>query len=99
MLKNAKRGKLIDVLKNIYNDIINDVITLTNFNISIITPIEKKDTGNKHPEDFRPISVSNTFSNIYEMLLLSKMEHLFKFNSKQFVYKTNTSCKHPGSIF
>jgi hypothetical protein len=72
---------------------INEGIILNNFNVSIITPIEKKDTGYKHSENFRPISVSYTFSNIFE-ILLDKMEHLFKFSNKQFGYKSNTSCKH-----
>ena len=98
MLKNAKSNKLLRVLKNMYADMINEGILLNNFNISIITPIQKKDTNNSAPEDFRPISVSNTFSNIYEMILLDKMEHLFKFNNKQFGYKSNSSCKHASFV-
>jgi hypothetical protein len=42
----------------------------------IITPIEKKYTNNKNPEDFRPISVSTVFSNIYEMIILKKIKYL-----------------------
>ena len=98
MLKHAKCEKLTNILRLLYCDIINEGVTLHNFNISIISPIEKKGTINKHPEDFRPISVSNIFSNIYEMILLDKMEHLFKFNNKQFGYKANTSCKHASFI-
>ena len=98
MLKNAKCLRLTSLLKQIFQDIINEGVILENFNISIITPIEKKDSANKHPEDLRPISVSNTFSTIFEMTLLNKMDHIFQFNNKQFGYKANTSCKHASFI-
>jgi hypothetical protein len=94
MLKNAKCDKLTKILSNIYEDIINHGVTLENFNISLISPIEKKDSNNTSPEDFRPISVSNVFSNIYEMLILNQITDIFTFNNKQFGYKANTSCKH-----
>jgi hypothetical protein len=94
MLKNAKCDKLTKTLSNIYEDIINHGVTLENFNISLISPIEKKDSNNTSPEDFRPISVSNVFSNIYEMLILNQITDIFTFNNKQFGYKANTSCKH-----
>ena len=76
MFKNAKCAKLISVLKMIYKDIINHGITLDNFNISLISPIEKKDSNIVNPEDYRPISVSSVFSNIYEMIIL-KNRYLF----------------------
>jgi hypothetical protein len=98
MLKNAKCDKLTKILSNIYEDIINHGVTLENFNISLISPIEKKDSNNTSPEDFRPISVSNVFSNIYEMLILNQITDIFTFNNKQFGYKANTSCKHASFI-
>ncbi len=73
-------------------------VTLEKFNISLISPIEKKDSNNTRPEDFRPISVSNVFSNIYEMLILNQITDIFTFNNKQFGYKANTSCKHASFI-
>ena len=98
MLKNAKCIKLTNVLKNVYKDIINNGIVLQNFNISLISPIGKKDSNTSDPEDFRPISVSSVFSNIYEMIILNQIEEIFKFNNKQFGYKANTSCKHASFI-
>ena len=89
MLKNAKCTTLTKLLKLIYSDIINEGLVLDNFNISIITPKEKKDSNNKNPEDFRPISVSRVFSNIYEMIILNKIDQIFKFNNKQFGYTSN----------
>ena len=73
MLKNAKCIKLTNVLKNVYKDIINNGIVLQNFNISLISPIGKKDSNTSDPEDFRPISVSSVFSNIYEMIILNQI--------------------------
>ena len=70
MFKNAKCPDLTNLLKRIYCDIINEGIILNNFNASIITPIEKKDIGNINPKDFRPISVSNVFCNLHEMIIL-----------------------------
>jgi hypothetical protein len=66
--------------KAIYIDIINEGLILDNFNISIITPIGKKYANNKDPGDFRPISVSNVFANIYEMIILKKIDQIFNFN-------------------
>ena len=77
MIKNAKNVRLTTILKQIYTDIINQGIILTDFNISIITPIEKKDNNNNNPEDFRPISVSSVFANIYEMIILDKIGNIF----------------------
>ncbi len=98
MLKNARCTRLTKLLKAIYIDIINEGLILDNFNISIITPIKKKYTNYKNPEDFRPISVSTVFSNIHEMIILKKIDQIFKFNDKQFGYKSNTSCKHASFI-
>lgn len=98
MYKNAKCEKLNRSLKEIFNVIINQGMVLNNFNISLISPIEKKSNGNKSPDDYRPISVSNSISNIYEMILLNLIHSIFKFNNKQFGYKVNTSCKHASFI-
>jgi hypothetical protein len=84
MLKYAKCNKLTIFLKNVFKDIINNGLSLENFNISLISPIEKKDSNNSNPEDFRPISVSTVFSNIYEMIILKQIEEVFNFNNKQF---------------
>ncbi len=47
MYKNPKCEKLNRLLKEIFNDIINQGMVLNNFNISLISPIEKKSNGNK----------------------------------------------------
>ena len=65
--------------------------------IFLLKPIEKKDTNTSKPEDFRPIR-SSVFSNLYEIILLEKMIHIFKFNDMQFGYKAITSCKHESFI-
>jgi len=57
-----------------------------------MTTIPKKGKS-ESPSDFRPISVSNVLSIIFESLLLLKMNFINKINPNQFGYK-KTSCKH-----
>ena len=44
-------------------------------NIRTITPIPKKNESTGNPDDYRPISVSNTYCLLYENLLLEKIEN------------------------
>jgi hypothetical protein len=46
------------------------------------------------PEESRPISVSSVFCNIFEQILLNRMDFLKASNSNQFGYRRKTSCKH-----
>jgi hypothetical protein len=49
----------------------------------------------KAPENFRPISVSTSFANIYEVLMLQNgVQILKKMDSNQFGYQENISYKH-----
>jgi hypothetical protein len=73
-------------------------LSIQNFNISIINPILKKGNLANRPEDYRPISVSNVFCNIYEKLILLKIHTVFNFNEKQFGYKRFSSCKHASFV-
>ncbi|RNA44919.1 RNA-directed DNA polymerase from mobile element jockey-like [Brachionus plicatilis] len=63
------------------------------FNVSIVNPIPKGGVTNE-PSDFRPISVSNSFATILEVLLLGKMDCFNQIHVNQFGYKRNLSCKH-----
>ena len=63
----------------IFNDVIKYGIIIDNFNISLIHPIPKKKIGASYPNDYRPISVSSTFCNIYESLILDNIIGVFKF--------------------
>ena len=98
MLIFCKSTKLREILRDIFNSIIKFGLILKNLNISAITPIPKKAGITKNPDDYRPISVSNVFSILYERLILQKIEHIFKFSSNQFGYRRSTSCKHASFV-
>ena len=52
-----------------------------NAKIACVSPLDKRTEDKYSVTNFRPVSVSNTFSNIYEKIvkdfLISKMEHHF----------------------
>ena len=68
MLVKTKSEKFILALSLFYTNIFNCGIIPTNFNVSMVTPKGKEIPRN--PANFRPISVSTTFANIFETLLL-----------------------------
>lgn len=72
MLKYGMCPRLIQLLCEIYNNIVNHDLIIDNFNISLITPIAKSKMSSSRPQDFRPISVSSVFCTIYERLILEK---------------------------
>ena len=93
LVKHASNTILLSNLSWLFEAIINTGIIPDDFNTSILTPIPKK--GNKMtPEESRPISVSSVFCNIFEQILLNRMEFLKSSSSNQFGYKKKTSCKH-----
>lgn len=66
-----------------------------NFNIAIIKPLVKDDKkSNSDINNIRPISVSDTITNIYESLILEKLNQSMPNNDKQFGFKSNSSCAH-----
>ena len=69
-------------------------LQVANLNTSVVTPIPKKNNITDNPDDYRPISVSCCFAQLYETLLLDKIEAVFKFSPNQFGYREFTSCKH-----
>ncbi|CAF1029560.1 unnamed protein product, partial [Brachionus calyciflorus] len=68
-----------------------------NFYISLVTPIPKKGNLNS-PSDYRPISVSSTFSVKFESILLSNMEFFNDISSNEFGYRKNSSCKQANFL-
>jgi len=94
MLRYGDIHELTVVLRHMFNTIVSTGHVPDDFNISVVTPIPKK--GEQHtPGDFRPISVSSVFANIFERLLLSKMDRVVTgISNNQFGYRHRTSCKH-----
>ena len=87
MLINSKCDKLIQLLCGLYNLIVKFGLQISNLNTSVITPIPKKNNATDKPEDYRPISVSSCFAQLYETLLLDKIEDVFCFSPNQFGYR------------
>ena len=95
MLIYAESEVINQTLANFYSAIFNFNIIPTNFNISLVTPIPKNKELPKHPSNFRPISVSTVFANVFELLLLDNgAQNLKNMNNNQFGYQKNLSCKH-----
>ena len=65
------------------------------FNFTHIIPIIKDITKPTNTiNNLRPISISNTFAQIFERILLHKLPILNQTHQNQFGYKTKTSCTH-----
>lgn len=70
-----------------------------NFNTSIIVPIKKnKKIKTFELNNLRPISISNSLSQIFERIILDKSSELLKTNNLQFGYKKNISTTIPITI-
>ena len=83
------------ILAKFYSAIINHDLIPSNFNVSMVTPIPKSKEMPKSPTNFRPISVSTTYANIFELLLLDNgAENLITMSNNQFGYQKNLSSKH-----
>ena len=67
-------------LVSMYNKILQTSVIPTQWKTSLITPVHKK--GDRcSPKNYRPISLTSTFSRIFESILYSKiLDHLFKNN-------------------
>ena len=98
MFKYADNLRLSCIIATIFNNVIKYGLTINNFNVSLITPIPKKNAMSTRPEDYRPISVSNTISNIFEELLKNKISQNITTSEKQFGYKPKSSCKHASFL-
>ena len=95
MLIHADPEIINTTLADFYSAIFNCDLIPTNFNISVVTPIPKSKEIPKSPANFRPISVSTVFANVFELLLLDNgAENLKNMNNNQFGYQKNLSCKH-----
>ena len=93
MFKYGACNNLILLLKIIFNTMIRTGHIPNDFNISLVTPIPKKDAP-LSPSESRPISVSTSIALIYEALIKDKIDFISITSRNQFGYQNNTSCKH-----
>ncbi|CAF1080507.1 unnamed protein product, partial [Brachionus calyciflorus] len=81
------------ILSCIFNTMIKYGYTPDNFNVDLATPIPKKGQM-KEPSDLRPISVSTSYANLFQSLLLKKTPFENLISKNQFGDRAKTSCKH-----
>lgn len=63
---------IVDILVNIFNQIINDGIFPESFKTAIITPIHKSGSSD-NINNYRPISLLNTFSKMFEKAIKNRL--------------------------
>lgn len=89
MLKATVDTQLPSILKLIFEKCINFGVTPYFFNISIVKPLIKdsnKDTLSIN--NLRPVAISDVISNMYESVLLDRLNVQFMDNPKQFSFKS-----------
>lgn len=95
MFKYGRNSILIKIIVNIIQTMINYGITPHHFNIGIIKPIVKdtKKTADDS-KNLRPVTISDTFANRYEKVILCEIEKTHTDDAKQFGFKKHSSCSH-----
>ncbi|CAF1083217.1 unnamed protein product [Brachionus calyciflorus] len=97
MIKYASNEKFIKILKLFYETIINHNVMPSNFNIGIVKLIIKD--NKKEPDDVnntRPLTISETWVNIFEKILLEEINKSIESSRNQFGFKSKSSCGHAG---
>jgi hypothetical protein len=88
MLKNASSNILCQQLCILLNAILTYKHIPSNFNTTIIVPLIKNKTIKKFlASNFRPLSISNPFAQIFERIILDRSPLLLETDSNQFGYK------------
>jgi len=95
MLKYCSSAKLVPVIARFYDCIINEQVLPIGFNVSVIKPILKSENKpNNDISNTRPVAISDAIQNLYERLLLWKLNKTHKEHDQQFGFKRNSSCSH-----
>ena len=95
MLKYAHSTRLSKFLKILFEKIIFENVMPFHFNMAIVKLLvkdTKKPTNNI--SNLRPLSISDAFSYIYELLIMNEILKKSETNAKQFGFKKNCSCAH-----
>ena len=87
--------KLIWHLHLLFNAMIMHSYVPSEFLRGVITPLLKDSEGNNSdPSNYRPLTLSVIFSNLFERALMLKIGHLLETDSLQFGYKRRHSVSH-----
>jgi hypothetical protein len=95
LIKNCSDSFIFNILFNFFVEIFNNGYFPNEFNYCYIKPILKDcNSSNKKLSNVRPISLSNTLSQIFERILLSKMSSIKQTSKFQYGFKDKTFCTH-----
>ncbi|CAF1135174.1 unnamed protein product, partial [Brachionus calyciflorus] len=95
MLKYSGSNYVTKILKTLFEKMVNYQTMPYHFNVSILKPIIKdKKNPNDDISNLRPVAISDACANIFETLILKKLERQHTDNHKQFGFKIKASCSH-----
>jgi hypothetical protein len=95
MFKYSENEKHISMLTLLLKIMIKEGVIPHLFNIAIVNPLIKdQDKGGRILTNLRPISISDAIPNIYESILLSRINRSVLESNQQFGFKSNSSCAH-----
>ncbi|CAF0840290.1 unnamed protein product [Brachionus calyciflorus] len=95
MIKYELSPKLLNVLKLIFETIINYDIMPKNFNIGVVKLLVK-DKNKDHDDinNLRTLTISDKMAIIYEKIILKRINKKYQGFKNQFGFRTNSSCGH-----
>lgn len=95
MYKYGPIDQLAEILSIIFEKMLKYNVIPYLFNIGKITPVIKNaNESNSDINKIRPITISDSLSNIFEMYLLRRMEKTYQDSKTQFGFKSNSSTNH-----
>jgi hypothetical protein len=95
MIKNCNNFIIATKLLFFFRFIFTHGVIPDDINITHIIPIKKdKNKSINDTNNLRPISISNTLAQIFERLLMTKINSINNTHTNQFGYKNKTSCSH-----
>ena len=95
LLKHSGSKLMINIIMELFNNILNSGYFPENFNMCLIKPILKnKSKSNKDIDNVRPIAISNSLAQLFERIILNKNYDKFNTHENQFGFKKKCSCKH-----
>ncbi|CAF0747706.1 unnamed protein product [Brachionus calyciflorus] len=95
MFKYGISEKLVDILKLVYESLINYNINLKEFNIGLVKLLVKDKS--KDPSDInnlRPLTISDTITIIFEKVILSEIRNSYNSSKNQYGFRSKSSCGH-----
>ncbi|CAF1075729.1 unnamed protein product, partial [Brachionus calyciflorus] len=95
MLKYSVSTRLINIIKTLFENMINHQVMPYLFNLSIIKPLIKDPKKSSDDiSNLRPVAVSDSLANLFEAILLKEVSKYHRDHELQFGFKAKSSCAH-----